>query len=214
MLLTCMCMSGQNVAYYRHIKTVAPSGAVTQVSGNKGQFITRNGRACYESRPDGTALEYNGHLLFEAENGGVKTYRGNSYFGQSSFSFDDSRGYLNIRTADGTVHVFRRENAPAGRTSGSYITPRPEPSPSPVYVPVPTPGYDPAPAAPVHVEDPNRPGTRRTCDICHGTRDCQHCNGRGWIRGTTIGGRDRIECSLCRGSGRCIHCHGRGWTRN
>lgn len=213
LVVSAVLSQAQDVKYYRHIKTVSPSGAVTAVAGHKGQFVTRNGRACYESRPDGTALQYNGHLILESESGGLVTYSGRSYFGNSSFVFDDSRGYLNVRGSDGTVYVFQRQAAPAGCTASSYITPRPAPAPD-VHVPVPSPGYVPTtPVSPSH-DDVNRPGTRRQCDICHGSTDCQHCHGKGWIAGSRIGGSSRIECSLCKGSGKCIHCQGRGWTRN
>lgn len=113
--------------YYAHTKTVYPNGRVEVQSGDNGQFVRRENierlRVCYDCTRSGRN-HLNGNLQFVGLNNGNEVYKGKCYFGpNTSYQFDDSKGLLNVKDANGTVYVYRRREAPAGRTRSSLLIP-------------------------------------------------------------------------------------------
>lgn len=110
--------------YYQHIKTVYSNGNVQTQSGQNGQFVRRthlNGnKRCYDATSSGLN-HLNGTLCFSGYQGGNEVYEGPSYWGHATYQFDDNRGYLNVKDSRGTVYVFRRSAAPAGKRHSSYL---------------------------------------------------------------------------------------------
>ena len=115
----------ERLDYYQHVKTVWSNGNVETQSGEKGQFVVRTkkyaGPRCYDATRSG-ADHLNGTLSYIGTNNGNEVYKGSSYWGNgSTYQFDDARGYLNVKDANGNIYVFRRSSAPSGRTRSSYL---------------------------------------------------------------------------------------------
>lgn len=111
--------------YYAHVKTVYANGRIVTLSSDKGQFINRTttdgGARCYDATYNGRD-HLNGTLFYVGKNGANEVYKGKSYWGnKSSYQFDDSRGLLNVKDANGNVYVFKRARVPAGKTRSSYL---------------------------------------------------------------------------------------------
>lgn len=120
-----MCAQSERLDYYQHIKTVRANGSVETLSGNAGQFVKRTRQyahaRCYDATSRG--LDHlNGTLSYTGNNGSREVYKGSSYWGAGTiYQFDDEKGYLNVKDANGNVYVFRRTSAPSGRTRSSYL---------------------------------------------------------------------------------------------
>lgn len=117
----------ERLDYYQHTKTVKPNGKIETQKGNKGQFVKRtkiNGNPrCYDATSSG--LDHlNGLLFYIGKNNSREVYKGSSYWGdETTYQFDDVKGYLNVKDRKGNVYVFRRTSSPSGRKRSSYIKP-------------------------------------------------------------------------------------------
>ena len=115
----------ERLDYYQHTKTVRADGKVETQTGNKGQFVKRtkiNGNPrCFDATSSG--LDHlNGLLFYIGNNNSREVYKGSSYWGdETTYQFDDVKGYLNVKDRKGNVYVFRRASFPPGRTRSSYI---------------------------------------------------------------------------------------------
>lgn len=116
----------ERLDYYQHVKTVGSNGNVETLSGNSGQFVKRTKidglPRCYDATS--TGLDHcNGTLDYTGMNSGREVYVGRSYWGNNTtYQFDDTNGYLNVRDSSGNVFVFRRTSPPAGRIHSSYLS--------------------------------------------------------------------------------------------
>ena len=166
----------------------------TAVSG--GQFITFDGKRCYESDKYGNNVG-NGILSYEKDksNNSISYYWGNCYHGIGAFmSFNADKSLMNIETAKNHIYVYKRATAPAGITTCSLIR-KPRPSnggrnggggnsaPShPIQTTFPQGGYNGGDVIGGNNnhrdntrqnEQPVRQPTKKECRRCYGTGKCQ-----------------------------------------
>ena len=112
--------------YYRYTKSIIKGVTNTNVSG--GQFITFNGKKCFESDKYGNNVG-NGSMVYDAENSRqVETYWGSCYWSKNAYmKFNNDKSLMNIETNAGKIYVYKRATAPANVTTCSLIR-KPEPS--------------------------------------------------------------------------------------
>lgn len=128
LLLLCIAslLSTNAQTYYYALTKIVHSNGCTEVqSGNQGQFVRRDKDSgqyrCYDSTSSGKN-HLNGDLYFIANKGDMEVFKGKSYWGtDSQYKFCDARGLLNVVDAKGTTYVFKRANAPSGRTRSSFL---------------------------------------------------------------------------------------------
>lgn len=211
--------------YYRYTKSIIKGVEDKNVSG--GQFITFDGKRCFESDKFGNNVG-NGSMSYDAEISkqiGLETFWGSCFWSKNAhMKFNADRSLLNIETNAGKVYVYKRATAPANVTTCSLIR-EPEPQSGGGgggYVPVnpvlpvnPQGGYTPMQQGgrdkpqKVEPEKPVRQPQKKECRRCMGTGKCQICNGSGWVRRIGVG--HDSYCSSCPNhSGRCSSCNGRG----
>lgn len=119
LLFGCHIINAQTTDYYRLTKTVINGVTSSSVSG--GQFLSFNGKMCYESDKEG--IQVNGSRLeYKYDDNGVRVYSGNSYWGQNTtFFFTTDKSKLSVRTPSGDKYVYERCAAPSGATTCSLI---------------------------------------------------------------------------------------------
>ena len=112
--------------YYRFTKSIIKGKPDTNVNG--GQFITFDGRKCFESDKYGNNVG-NGSMSYDKENSSqLETYWGACYWSKNAYmKFNADRSTMNIETNAGKIYVYKRAAAPAGVTTCSLIR-KPEPS--------------------------------------------------------------------------------------
>ena len=108
--------------YYRYTKSIIKGEANTNVSG--GQFITFDGKKCYESDRWGNNVG-NGSMAYDAEvsrSTGLETFWGSCYWSKNAhMKFNADRSLMNIETNAGKIYVYKRTTAPSGATTCSLI---------------------------------------------------------------------------------------------
>ena len=224
-------MFGQSIAaqtyYYRYTKSIIKGVTNTNVSG--GQFITFNGKKCFESDKNGNNVG-NGSMTYDAENSRqVETYWGSCYWSKNAhMKFNADKSLMNIETNSGNVYVYKRVTAPAGITTCSLIRKQESQnggSSGSGYV-------SGIPAQPIYPQgnytggvtnnsnssnrsqqqtenNPIHQPQRKWCRTCRGTGQCNTCGGSGWVN--RIGMGHSSYCPNCPNhNGRCPWCNGRG----
>lgn len=123
---------GQSVAaqtyYYRYTKSIIKGVTNTDVSG--GQFITFDGKKCFESDKYGNNVG-NGSMAYDAEISQqikLETYWGSCFHSKNAhMKFNADRSLMEIETNNGRFYVYKRATAPANVTTCSLIR-KPEPA--------------------------------------------------------------------------------------
>ncbi len=219
--------------YYRYTKSIIKGVTSTDVTG--GQFITFDGKKCFESDKYGNNVG-NGSMAYETEaskNTRLETYWGSCYWSKNAYmKFNADKSVMNIETNAGKIYVYKRSTPPSGVTTCSLIR-KPESqsggssegggyvSPSyPVQSNYPQGGYagggtyngSNSSGSTINnsrTEPPVRQPQKKECRLCYGTGKCQTCNGTGWVVRMGIGHSG--YCGVCSNhSGRCFSCNGRG----
>lgn len=217
--------------YYRYTKSIIKGVINTDVSG--GQFITFDGKRCYESDKYGNNVG-NGSMAYDAENSKqVETYWGSCYWSKNAYmKFNADKSLMNIETNAGKIYVYKRATPPAGVTTCSLISaPQQQnhegggtyvPQQTIVQQQYPQGGHQggthiggtPDPSPTIIHKEPQKHWKTVTkevdCTHCFHSGKCQTCNGKGWWY-PRVGG-DPADCSNCDGykTGRCRWCHGKG----
>lgn len=179
--------------YYRYTKSIIKGVTNTNVSG--GQFITFDGKKCFESDKFGNDVG-NGSLAYDAENSReIETYWGSCYWSKNAYmKFNADKSLMNIETNAGKIYVYKRATPPAGVTTCSLIHEKEQSKGSTGgSVIIEQPGRQPVP---IQVWVP--------CAVCgHNPGVCQTCVGMG----TTASGNKCISCNY---TGKCHFCDGKG----
>lgn len=123
---------GQSIAaqtyYYRYTKSIIKGVEDKNVSG--GQFITFDGKKCFESDKLGNNVG-NGSMSYDAEvskSTQLETYWGSCFWSKNAhMKFNADKSLMNIETNAGKIYVYKRATAPANVTTCSLIR-KPEPS--------------------------------------------------------------------------------------
>jgi hypothetical protein len=236
-ILAILIMSGQGITaqtyYYRYTKSIVKG--VEDKNDSGGQFITFDGKRCFESDKYGNNVG-NGSMAYDAEvsrSTRLETYWGSCYWSKNAhMKFNADRSLMNIETNAGKIYVYKRATAPAGVTTCSLIR-EPERqsggSRGGGYVPVnpvqptyPQGGYNGSgtyngsntdratrSTRQTKAETPVRQPQKKWCRNCGGTGKCRICNGTGWVHRIGIG-HDGYCTSCSNHSGRCSSCNGRG----
>lgn len=218
--------------YYRYTKSIIKGVTNTNVTG--GQFITFEGKKCFESDKFGNNVG-NGSMAYDAENSRqIETYWGSCYWSKNAYmKFNADKSLMNIETNAGKIYVYKRATAPAGVTTCSLIR-EPERQSggggSDGYVPInpvlpvnPQGGYTPVQQQgggdrPVRVERDKKEKVRRTCAACNG-KGTYEKNGDAVTFGSST--RYKIRCHTCgyeywntqtHSHPACPTCHGKGYV--
>lgn len=204
------CDAQKSTTYYKYVKSINLSNnAVNTSNGQQGQFITRDGDACYESDKYGNSVG-NGSLKRTARNGNTVKYVGCSYYGSNShFTFFDDNGVLNIEAMN-HVFVYKVSTPPQGVTTSSFISQGSSDYVAPV--PTPTNNYNYGGNSNSNSSNSYNRGSATTvydpCPRCSHSGRCPTCNGSGKV--LAFGNKHAETCSTCHGSGTCPTCHGAG----
>ncbi len=192
--------------YYERI-AVVKNGVKTSASGD-GHFITFTSKGCYDSDRDGFS-EDTGFRQYKSSENNIRSYYGDSYFGNAYYYFNPDCSRLNIkRESDGETYVYVRKSPPAGKAKSSrkksseVSVPLAFPLIGVVTIPGST--QTPPPAAPTATQP-------RRCAGCNGTGFCSMCKGKGWYKNTYD--TKVYSCPSCHGSGRCGVCYGKGYFK-
>ena len=229
-ILIMIIVFGQSITaqtyYYRYTKSIIKGVTNTDVSG--GQFITFDGKRCFESDKNGNNVG-NGSMTYDAENSQqVETYWGSCYWGKNAhMKFNADKSLMNIETNTGKIYVYKRATAPTGVTTcslireqepqsggngGGYVTINPVQSvyPQNDYSGGITNTSDNSSGNRQRTEEtPVHQPQRKWCKTCRGSGQCNTCNGTGWVR--RIGMGHDSYCTNCNNhNGRCPWCNGRG----
>lgn len=221
--------SAQTTYYYKQTKVVKNNVTSTKVSG--GQFITFTSKSCYESDKEGFSVN-NGVLKYNDTYNGIKTYRGDSYWGKAMFRFKEDLSKLNVVVeSDNSIYVYERATPPNNVLTCSLIKPKEQPkeerpsssnnggNSSIVYVPVPVIGNS-------YYGYSNSSSTTTTTAPPKQVRTCHWCNGTGRVLHENYGGinygleRSWKKCDECGKTydsslhthyhSTCSHCNGSG----
>lgn len=241
-ILVMLIVFGQSITaqtyYYRYTKSIINNVENTNVSG--GQFITFDGKKCFESDKYGNNVG-NGSMAYDAEvsrNTRLETYWGSCYWSKNAhMKFNADKSLMNIETNVGKIYVYKRVVAPANVTTCSLIR-EPEPSSGggggggyispdyPVQPNYPQGGYgsggtttDPGGGTkPIKPERDKREKVRRTCAACNG-KGTYEKNGDAVTFGSST--RYKIRCNTCgyeywntqtHSHPACPTCHGKGYV--
>ena len=107
--------------YYKILRMTDSKNNDNKLNGHL--FITFNGGVCYESDSNGRTVEH-GQLRKVNDTskfGSRRVYKGNSYWGEAYYVFDETNKYLNIMTINGKKIICKRESKPNGVTTCSFI---------------------------------------------------------------------------------------------
>ena len=107
--------------YYKYIKSVYKGVENKDVNG--GQFITFNGKKCYESDRNGYSVG-NGSMSYEDEysNNQIYVYWGACYYSNNAyFKFNRDSSLLNIETNAGKIFIYEKSTPPSNVTTCSLI---------------------------------------------------------------------------------------------
>ena len=235
-ILAMLIVFGQSITaqtyYYRYTKSIIKGVENKNVSG--GQFITFDGKKCFESDKYGNTVG-NGSMAYDAEvsrSTRLETYWGSCFWSKNAYmKFNADKSLMNIETNAGKIYVYKRATAPANVTTCSLIR-EPEPGGGgggytpPVYPVQPTypqGGYGGGGTTNnggsvgsstrvnrrTETQTPVRQPQRKWCRNCSGSGKCRICNGTGWVH--RIGMGHDGYCAACPNhSGRCSSCNGRG----
>lgn len=193
LILSCQCLLAQTY-YYRFTKIINKGISDTNVSG--GQFITFDGKKCFESDKFGNDVG-NGGMAYDSEMSQktrLRVYWGTCYWGKNAyFKFNSDKTLLNVETNTGKVYVYKKSAPPSNVTTCSLIKKREQQSASPTPTPQPS---TPTPQPQQHWEP---------CMACGGTGLCTYCQGKGksWY------GNSYETCIICYGRMHCMTCWGR-----
>lgn len=224
--------------YYRYTKSIIKGVEDKNVSG--GQFITFEGKKCFESDKYGNNVG-NGSMAYDAEVSRatqLETYWGSCYWSKNAhMKFTADKSLMNIETNAGKIYVYKRATVPANVTTCSLIR-----EPGPRKSEMGGGGYTP----PVYPVQPNYPqggfggGGTTTGPGGGGSkpvksdrlkkekvrRECRACNGKGTYEkngdAVTFGSstRYKIRCNTCgyeywntqtHSHPACPTCHGKGY---
>lgn len=225
--------------YYRYTKSIIKGVTSTNVNG--GQFITFDGKKCFESDKYGNNVG-NGSMAYDetfSRQTGLETYWGSCYWSKNAhMKFNKDRSLLNIETNAGKIYVYKRSQAPSSATTCSLIR---ESNTSNgdgggvviLQQPIQQGGYG---GSTSYGESGGNSGnngslgkstSRVECDKPQKTRyTCSFCNGTGkWERNDgsipLYGGTNyKVRCDVCgyehfRSTNHrhvtCPQCHGRGY---
>jgi len=239
-ILAMLIVFGQSITaqtyYYRYTKSIVKGVEDKNVSG--GQFITFDGKKCFESDKYGNNVG-NGSMAYDAEvskQTGLETFWGSCYRSKNAhMKFNADRSLMNIETNAGKIYVYKRATAPANVTTCSLIR-KPEPSSGGGgggYVPVnpvqsnyPQGGY----AGGGTTTDPGGGGVKSVKPERDKKekvrRECRACNGKGNYEkngdAVTFGSSERYKkrCNICgyeywntqtHSHPSCPTCHGKGY---
>lgn len=135
LLLTSTNLSAQTTFYYKQIKKIV-NGQTTTCNTFGGQFITFQGRICYESDSNGIPVGH-GSLNYQDQGNDLRIYIGSSYWGSNTqFRFNRERSRLNVVTSNGEIYAYTKTEAPASVSTCSLIrTNKRNRSNTNVYVP-------------------------------------------------------------------------------
>ena len=119
-LLVILIAFGQSITaqtyYYRYTKSIIKGVTNTNVSG--GQFITFDGKKCFESDKYGNNVG-NGSMAYDAKISQqikLETYWGSCFHSMNAhMKFNADRSLMEIETNNGRFYVYKRATAPAGR---------------------------------------------------------------------------------------------------
>lgn len=190
--------------YYVWTKTYYTNGSTKSLDGTLGQFVTRTQKVCYDSYNTGETIG-NGVLKLINRQGNASKYLGSCYYGaESTYTFYDNKGILNIQDVQGNVYVYKKATPPQGKTKSSLIVGQNH-------------GIYSAPSTnkpSVSQQNGNKKSNSKQpipkrCSKCSGRGFCTTCSGKGFYR-PNISSKNEIKCSVCRGSGRCSLCNGTG----
>lgn len=207
LLLLMLSVPALSQTYYYERVAVVKNGIKSSASGD-GHFITFTAKGCYDSDREGFS-EDTGFRQYKSTENNIRSYYGDSYFGNAYYYFNPDRTRLNIkRESDGATYVYVRKTPPAGVTKSSR---KKEKANVPTIVPiipsvtnVPTPSFD--FSEPSSGSKLSRYGYY-TCPNCHGSGLCPICHGRKIADNSYTGGYN--VCNSCTG-GRCSACGGTG----
>jgi hypothetical protein len=186
---------------------------------NTWQFITFNGRACFDSDKNGKQAG-DGFLSYQGVEKGVHIYYGDTYWGKAHYNFYNDFARINIITSDGVIYIYEKTTPPANAVTSAYVYTRPPqilPPPTVADVPdrIQPPGnnnnqgteWDTTPFRTERIKCSSCNGSGK-CRVCHGSGDCTTCNGRGLTTYWTYTGRGEQakKCGVCNGSGNCGTC--------
>lgn len=179
--------------YYKLTKTIINGEHNTNVSG--GQFITFDGKRCFESDKFGKNVG-NGTLVYEAENSKVnETFWGSCYYSKNAyFIFNSDRSLLNINTNAGKIYVYKRRTPPAGVTTCSLIRRKRQGDSGGTII----------------IEENGPKQVWVSCGGCNGSGKCGVCGGRGYDLYAYTNNNRLSPCMGCRYSGKCNYCNGTG----
>ncbi|MCM1441903.1 MAG: hypothetical protein NC131_22230 [Roseburia sp.] len=207
--------------YFRLIKKIGIDGAATPYAEQAGQFITRIDGLCFDSDINGRNAG-NGILNMYDRRGSQSVYAGSSFWGPDSrYRFDDSRGMLNVKTAEGEVYVFRRETPPAGCNwpsflsdpgflDGTYQAMVDQANAETQAMIAASSHYNEAPTHNCTHHGSSISSRPNRCPSCLGRGYCSLCSGRGYYQPSHTSNH-RTRCPKCHTSGRCSLCHGTGY---
>lgn len=204
LLLLMLSVPALSQTYYYERVAVVKNGIKSSASGD-GHFITFTAKGCYDSDREGFS-EDTGFRQYKSTENNIRSYYGDSYFGNAYYYFNPDRTRLNIkRESDGATYVYVRKTPPAGVTKSS----RKKASVDPGLLVLPSNGTASIPglAQPPASVNPNSQGRR--CSGCNGSGFCSMCKGKGWYKNTYD--TNNYSCLSCHGSGRCGVCHGKGY---
>ena len=239
-ILVMLIVFGQSITaqtyYYRYTKSKIKGIEDKNVSG--GQFITFNGKKCFESDKYGNNVG-NGSMAYDSEvsrQTGLEVFWGSCYWGKNAhMKFNADRTLMNIETNAGKIYVYKRATAPANVTTCSLIRePEPTSGGGGVYIPADYPtqpnypqggfggdgtttGQGGGGTTPVRPERPKKEKVRRECRACNG-KGTYEKNGDAVTFGSST--RYKIRCNTCgyeywntqtHSHPACPTCHGKGY---
>lgn len=208
--------------YYYTLTKKVENGKETILS-NGGQFISFTSKgACYDSDKDGFSVN-NGVLKLTSNSDLYLKYKGESYWGEATYTFSKDQNILNVITNNNIVYVYKKADPPSGVETSSLIKKKESSSGGAVMTPYVPPSQGYSPPSVVIGGNSSQPEkqvreikTRETCSRCGGKRRIVYNT-----YPTMFGTQDHpVRCSECgethlRSVGHshitCPDCNGRGY---
>ncbi len=208
--------------YYKLIKKIDNGVEYTNTAG--GQYITFEDDKCFDSDKNGISVN-NGILVYSLENSGVniKTYLGNSYFGNAIYRFKSDLSVLNVIVNKNLIYVYRRVTPDTDIFTCTLIKKNRSSIYSSSHDAVPITGTEYTNQYNSSNSQNNSVGTQRQKTKVR--KKCAYCNGKGErIQHESVAtfGLDgpRVYCSKCNqfwsygtvhAHHKCSHCNGTGY---